>query len=95
MSRSLWKAINFNECLLRKVLKILSVEREDFIIKIWDRSLRILPEYVNCRFRIYNGKEFSKVVKVKDGMVGLKFGSLFFTRKYPHHTSKNKNKKKV
>ena len=41
--------------------------------KIWSRRSSILPEFVNCSVRIYNGKTPVRC-KITEGKVGHKFG---------------------
>ena len=43
--------------------------------KIWSRRSSILPEFVNCSVRIYNGKTPVRC-KITEGKVGHKFGEL-------------------
>jgi len=48
--------------------------------KIWSRRSSILPEFVNCSVRIYNGKTPVRC-KITEGKVGHKFGEFASTRK--------------
>ena len=48
--------------------------------KIWSRRSSILPEFVDCSVRIYNGKTFVRC-KITEEKVGHKFGEFAFTRK--------------
>ena len=49
-------------------------------MKITDKNLTILPEYSNNSVRIYNGKNFIKLL-INDKMIGFKFGEFINTRK--------------
>ena len=48
--------------------------------KIWSRRSTILPEFVGCTFRIYNGKTHFRC-KITEDKVGHKFGEFALTRK--------------
>jgi small subunit ribosomal protein S19 len=50
------------------------------INKIYNKSLTILPEYVNNFFSIYNGKAFINL-KITNNMIGYKFGEFIYTKK--------------
>lgn len=77
MSRSIYKNSFFKINLLKK----------KNWIKIYNKSLIILPEYVNHFISVYNGKFFINL-KINEKMVGFKFGEFIYTRK------KHKFKKK-
>jgi len=49
-------------------------------IKIDNKNLVILPEYVNQFVNIYNGKTFV-TLKINNKMIGFKFGEFVNTRK--------------
>jgi len=49
-------------------------------IKIDNKNLVILPEYVNQFVNIYNGKTFV-TLKINNKMIGFKFGEFINTRK--------------
>ena len=57
-------------------------------IKIINKNLTILPEYINNPVSIYNGKIFINLV-INAKMVGFKFGEFINTRK-KHIYKKNK-----
>ncbi|KAL6178648.1 hypothetical protein ACLB2K_047640 [Fragaria x ananassa] len=48
--------------------------------KIWSRRSTILPEFVGCTVRIYNGKTHVRC-KITEEKVGHKFGEFAMTRK--------------
>ncbi len=48
--------------------------------RIWSRRSCILPQFVGCYARIYNGKGFVGL-KITEEMVGHKFGEFASTRK--------------
>ena len=58
-------------------------------VKIWSRRSVILPNCLNKKFLIYNGKIFINVI-VSEEMIGYKFGEFSTTRKKPVHKSKIK-----
>ena len=74
--RSIWKGSFVDAFLLRMKKK------RDLLLnrKIWSRRSSILPEFVNCSVRIYNGKT-SVRCKITEGKVGHKFGEFASTRK--------------
>lgn len=49
-------------------------------MKITNKNLTILPEYVNYSVSVYNGKIFINL-KINDKMIGFKFGEFINTRK--------------
>ncbi|YP_002608187.1 ribosomal protein S19 (mitochondrion) [Carica papaya] len=74
--RSIWKGTFVDAFLLRMKKK------RDLLLnrKIWSRRSSILPEFVNCSVRIYNGKTPVRC-KITEGKVGHKFGEFASTRK--------------
>ena len=56
-------------------------------IKIYSRRSVILPQFVGCKFLIYNGKAFIPV-SIVENMVGHKIGEFALTRKLPKHSVK-------
>ncbi len=49
-------------------------------IQIFNKNLTILPEYINYRINVYNGKTFINL-KIDEKMIGYKFGEFINTRK--------------
>jgi small subunit ribosomal protein S19 len=49
-------------------------------IKIYNKSLIILPEYINHSVSIYNGKNFINL-EIDNKKIGFKFGEFINTRK--------------
>ena len=78
MSRSKWKGSFIEKSALNKENN-----------KFWSRSSTILESMIGDFVFIHNGKEFKKVIVIRE-KVGFKFGDFSFTRKY---TSKIKNLK--
>ena len=70
MSRSKYKGPFFKVNLLKKKQWI----------KITNKNLTILPEYINYSVSIYNGKRFINLV-INNKMIGFKFGEFINTRK--------------
>nr|QXE45586.1 ribosomal protein S19 [Prosopis glandulosa] len=74
--RSIWKGSFVDAFLLRMKKKTDPLLKR----KIWSRRSSILPEFVNCSVRIYNGKRPVRC-KITEGKVGHKFGEFASTRK--------------
>lgn len=51
------------------------------VIKVWDRSVDILPEMVGFTFAVHNGRQFVTVYVTED-MLGHKLGEFAFTRTF-------------
>jgi small subunit ribosomal protein S19 len=81
MSRSIQKAPFFKYNLINNQKKW---------IKIFNKNLVIMPQYINYIYNIYNGKTFIKI-KITNDMVGHKFGEFINTRK--RYIYKKKKKK--
>jgi small subunit ribosomal protein S19 len=75
MSRSNYKSyyIKYNFILNLKKKK----KSKNVIIQ--DKSLTILPQYVNQFIKVYNGKK-AITLKIHEGMIGYKFGEFLYTR---------------
>lgn len=71
MSRSKYKGPFFKSNL---------IEKNNKKIKIYNKNLIILPEYVDHFIKIYNGKTFINL-KINNKMIGYKFGEFIYTRK--------------
>jgi small subunit ribosomal protein S19 len=83
MSRSQKKGPFVDAKLLKKVVK--AREKNDRKpIKTWSRRSTILPEFVQMRFNVHNGKDFIEVF-VSEEMVGHKLGEFVATRKFKGH----------
>lgn len=70
MSRSNFKGL---------YIKPINTQNNKAKIKIFDKNITILPEYVDHIFLVNNGKTFFSL-RIKEGMVGFKFGHFVFTR---------------
>jgi small subunit ribosomal protein S19 len=70
MSRSIYKGNFFK----------VNLKRNKKWIKVYNKSLVILPEYVNYFISVYNGKTFMKL-KINNKMVGFKLGEFIYTKK--------------
>lgn len=73
MSRSQYKGPFF------KVNLIKNIKNKQWI-KIYNKNLTILPEYINHFVNVYNGRTFINL-KINEKMVGYKFGEFINTRK--------------
>ncbi len=62
-------------------------------LKIQNRNMLILSEFVDKIVFIYNGKTYKKI-KITSDMIGTKFGEYVFTRKKCVHKVKSLKKKK-
>jgi small subunit ribosomal protein S19 len=70
MSRSIFKGPLINPFLkLEKNKKI----------KLFNKNLIILPEFLNHTFNVYSGKKFV-LLDIKENMIGYKFGEFLSTR---------------
>ena len=58
-------------------------------IKIFYKNSIILPEYMDFRFRIYNGRKFI-LLSITEPMIGHKFGEFIYTRATYKFKKKNK-----
>ncbi len=86
MSRSKWKG-PFSE-----IKKLRNFKHKSSIFKqtkIWSRRSVILPDCLNKKFLVYNGKIFNPVT-VSENMIGHKFGEFSATRKKPFHKTKRR-----
>lgn len=79
MSRSNYKGPFF---------KVQLIKNKQYI-KIYNKNLTILPEYLDSFVSIYNGKIFVNL-KINQKMIGYKFGEFIYTRK--KHIYKKKKK---
>lgn len=76
MSRSKYKSsyIKYN------LLVNLKQKKKNKQTLIQNKSLKILPQYVNQFIKVYNGKNIV-TLKIHKKMVGYKFGEFLYTRK--------------
>jgi small subunit ribosomal protein S19 len=80
MTRSLWKG--------PFVASTLFSSKKNYV---WSRHSSILPQFVNKKFQIHNGKSFIEI-EIQESMIGHKFGEFALTRKRPVHKKKEKRK---
>lgn len=80
MSRSSRKGPYVDQNLIKKVSKVGSTES----IKTYARGSQIPPEFVGCKFSVYNGKKFIDVYITED-MVGHRLGEFSPTRTFKGH----------
>ena len=66
-------------------------EKKDSLKNSAQRSLKILPAFLNKTFEVHNGITYTSV-KINENMIGYKFGEFAITRK--KHIFKKKKKKK-
>lgn len=92
MSRSSKKGPYVDPKLYRKVTRMREGgDRKP--IKTWSRRSTILPDFVNLRFDVHNGKDFVQVF-VTEEMVGHKLGEFAPTRKFRGHPGTKKEESK-
>lgn len=84
-SRSKWKSfvLNTNSDYISQIKR-----KKKIPIIITNKSDIITPICKNLNFKVNNGHSYTKL-KVKDNMIGHKFGEFVFTRK--RHIYKKKN----
>lgn len=90
MSRSLWKGPFIEKSILKALLISKKKNKTMTTLKTRSRSTLVCPDFVNCRFRVYNGKEFFPILITSD-MVGHKLGEFVSTR--ARYEFKKKKKK--
>ena len=61
-------------------------------LRLWSRTSVILPENVGLDCEVHNGKRFVSL-KVREEMVGHRFGEFALTRKRPQHKSSKKKRR--
>lgn len=90
MGRSLKKGDFVNQKLVKKVMKVKQLPRDEWEkhpIRTWSRDSTITPEMIGLVFEVHNGKNFTKV-KVIEDMVGHRLGEFSLTRKFIRHGGK-------
>ena len=65
---------------------------QDGRVRLWSRRSLILPNNVGLDCEIHNGKRFVPF-KVREEMIGHKFGEFALTRKRPQHKSSKKKRR--
>nr|QGP70646.1 ribosomal protein S19 [Tetraselmis sp. CCMP 881] len=84
MTRAIWKGPFLDPSFFRK-------RKNDFNIKekIYSRRSAISPQFIGREVQVYNGHKWIEF-KIKEEMVGHKFGEFSFTRKKTIHKKKGK-----
>lgn len=83
MARSVKKGPFYDEHLMKKVEKAQQTGDKK-PIKTWSRRSMIMPEFVNHRFLVHNGRTFYEVF-VTENMVGHRLGEFSPTRVFRSH----------
>lgn len=83
MSRSLKKGPYVNQKLEKRILAM-NAKNEKKVLKTWDRSCTITPDFVGHTISVHNGKKHIPIY-VKSEMVGHKLGEFAPTRTFPGH----------
>ena len=91
IKRSKWKGILFTK---KNFDNLKNFSNRNKIILIFNRSSMITPICINRSFKIFNGKNFTKL-NVTEQMIGHKFGEFSLTRKRHVFKKKKKKKKKI
>jgi len=84
MTRSIWKIPFIDQYIYKK-----SVNNVLTYITIKSRNSTILKQFVGKKFKIYNGKKFTKTT-ISNDMIGHKFGEFSLSKK--RHIYKQKKK---
>jgi small subunit ribosomal protein S19 len=90
MARSLRKGPYIVKKLLSKVEETKKTKSSK-VIKTWDRSSTISPDFVGITLAVHNGKKFIPVF-VTEEMVGHKLGEFSPTRTFHGHSGDRKAK---
>jgi len=83
MSRSLKKGPYVNKKLENRIVAM-NAKNEKKVLKTWDRSCTITPDFVGHTISVHNGKKHIPVY-VKSEMVGHKLGEFAPTRTFHGH----------
>lgn len=83
MTRSLKKGYYVNMKLLAKVQSMIT-SWDKKVLKIYDRSCTIIPDFVWLTFAIHNGKQFVSLF-VSEELIGHKFWEFVPTRTFRGH----------
>lgn len=84
MTRSIWKGPFVDSTVFHKPFTAYT--------RIWSRRSMVLPQFVDKKVRIHNGKGFVSL-HITEDMIGHKFGEFAMTRKRAIHKKKVKKKK--
>ena len=84
MRRSLKRGLTEKEKKLLK--KIRESKNKDKLIKTHQRDMIIIPEMIDAKIGVYNGKEWA-VIQIKPEMLGHRLGEFSLTRKRVKHSS--------
>lgn len=94
MNRSKWKGsfINLKDNNITNLSKDNNISSTQQVYSI-SRDSDIVHAFIGLKFNVYNGKTYNQI-EVTDQMLGLKFGTLSFTRAKFVFTKKKKKKTK-
>ena len=73
--RSTWKGPYITQKIYTNLL-----QRNKKIFYLKKKNNVILPEFIDLKIKVYNGKKFFDM-QITPSMVGYKFGAFIFTRK--------------
>jgi small subunit ribosomal protein S19 len=90
MTRSLYKGFFVSDKLLRDA--ILAKKKKSKSIFTRSRSSVITFDFIDLIVNVYNGKKYLPL-KIKENMLGYKFGEFIFTKKKMVFRKKKKKKK--
>ncbi|MCK4898707.1 MAG: 30S ribosomal protein S19 [Anaerolineales bacterium] len=74
--------------MLKKVKQMKESGKRD-VIKTWQRSCVVVPEFVGSTFAIHDGRKFVSVF-ISENMVGHALGEFAPTRTYRGHVAERK-----
>ncbi len=88
MARSVKKGPNVSASLLKKVQRMKEAGKRD-VIKTWQRSCVVVPEFVGSTFAVHDGRKFVSVF-ISENMVGHALGEFAPTRTFRLHSGQRK-----
>jgi small subunit ribosomal protein S19 len=90
MTRSLFKGFFINNKLLKDALKAREYNKKQIFTR--SRSSVITFDFLDLIVNVYNGKKYLPI-KIREDMLGYKFGDFIFTKKKMIFRKKKKKKK--
>jgi small subunit ribosomal protein S19 len=64
---------------VKKISELTEKRRKKVVIKVWNRSLFILNDFVGLKFKVHQGHKFINIL-ITEEMVGFRFGEFAPTR---------------
>ena len=91
MARSVRKGPYIAPSLLKKVEKVKASGKRE-VIKTWQRSSMIIPDFVGLTIAVHDGRKFVSVF-ITENMVGHSLGEFAATRTFRMHSVQRKAQK--